>query len=150
MELRSVISVLFLVSACVNYNIKINPVVKTSVNNLKNTGEHNSIQLSTITNSTILQAAVPHQVYQSHLNELFSTSAILVIFSVLFIILSVIITKITLVLFKLNLRLSQLIFITTRNWYSWILSFILTLVKNLPFWDILSPKSQVKSFFKTK
>ena len=116
MELRSVISVLFLVSACVNYNIKINPVVKTSVNNLKNTGEHNSIQLSTITNSTILQAAVPHQVYQSHLNELFSTSAILVIFSVLFIILSVIITKITLVLFKLNLRLSQLE--VRIQWYS--------------------------------
>ena len=102
------ISVLFLVSACVNYNIKINPIVKTSVNNLKNTGEHNSIQLSTITNSTILQAAVPHQVYQSHLNELVSTSAILVIFSVLFIILSVIITRITLVLFKLNLRISQI------------------------------------------
>ena len=81
MEVRTLISVLFLVSVCVSYNIKINPVVKTSVNNLKNTGEHNSIQLSTITNSTILKAAVPHQVY-----ELFSTSAILVIFSVLFII----------------------------------------------------------------
>ena len=108
MELRSVISVLILVSTCVSYNIKINPIVKTSVNNLKNTGEHNSIQLSTITNSTILQAAVPHQIYQSHIIELFSTNAILVIFSVLFIILSVIITRITLVLFKLNLRISQI------------------------------------------
>ena len=99
------IFVLLLVSTCVSYNIKINPIVKT---NLKNTGEHNSIQLSTITNSTILQAAVPQQLYQSHLNELLSTSAILVIFSFLFIILSVIITKITLVLFKLNLRISQI------------------------------------------
>ena len=108
MELRSVIFVLFLVSTCVSYNIKINPIVKTSVTNLKNTGEHNSIQLSTITNSTILQAAVPQQLYQSHLNELLSTSAILVIFSFLFIILSVIITKITLVLFKLNLRINQI------------------------------------------
>ena len=46
MEVRTLISVLFLVSVCVSYNIKINPVVKTSVNNLKNTGEHNSIQLA--------------------------------------------------------------------------------------------------------
>ena len=107
MEVRTLISVLFLVSVFSSYNIKINPVVRTSVNNVKNTGEHNSIQLCTITNSTIL-AAVPHQVYQSHYNELFSTSVILVIFSVLFIILSIVITRITLVLFKLNLRLNQL------------------------------------------
>ena len=139
MEVRPVIFVLLLVSTCVSYNIKINPIVKTSVTNLKNTGEHNSIQLSTITNSTILQDVVPQQIYQSHLNELLSTSAILVIFSFLFIILSVIITKITLVLFKLNQRISQIevriqwYSSTTRNWYSWILCFILTLVKNLLF-----------------
>ena len=41
-------------------------MVQTSVQNIKNSGEHNTIQLSTITNSTILQAAVPHQIYQSH------------------------------------------------------------------------------------
>ena len=100
--------VLLLVSSVSGYNIKINPIVKTSVTNLKNTGDNNSIQLSTITNSTILQAAVPQQLYQSHYNELLSTSVILVIFSFLFIILSVIITKITLVLFKLNQRISQM------------------------------------------
>ena len=108
MTLRTLISILFLVSFSDSYNIKINPVVQTSVQNIQNSGDHNTIQLSTITNSTILQAAVPHQVYQSHLNELYSTSAILVIFSVLFIILSVIITRITLVIFKLNLRLNHL------------------------------------------
>ena len=106
MEARILI-VLLLASVCYCYNIKINPVVKTSVTNLKNTGDHNSIQLSTISNSTIL-AAVPHQLYQSHYNELFSTSVILVIFSILFIILAIVITRITLVLFKLNLRLNQL------------------------------------------
>ena len=106
MDLRTLITILSLVSFSSSYNIKINPVVQTSVQNIKNSGNHNTIQLSTIT--TILQAAVPHQVYQSHLNELYSTSAILVIFSVLFIILSVIITRITLVIFKLNLRLNHL------------------------------------------
>ena len=153
LELRSVISVLILVSTCVSYNIKINPIVKTSVNNLKNTGEHNSIQLSTITNSTILQAAVPQQLYQCHLNELLSTSAILVIFSFLFIILSVIITKITLVLFKLNLRISQIevriqwYSSTIRNWYSWILCSYLSFSEKSTFWDILSPNSKVNNFF---
>ena len=116
MEVRPVIFVLLLVSSVSGYNIKINPKVKTSVTNLKNTGEHNSIQLSTITNSTILQAAVPQQLYQSHYNELLSTSVILVIFSFLFIILSVIITKITLVLFKLNQRISQME--ARIQWYS--------------------------------
>ena len=101
------IFVLLLVSSVSGYNIKINPIVKTSVTNVKNTGEHNSIQLSTITNSTILQA-LPQQLYQSHYNELLSTSVILVIFSFLFIILSVIINKITLALFKLNQRISQM------------------------------------------
>ena len=108
MDLRTLITILSLVLFSSSYNIKINPVVKTSVQNIKNSGDHNTIQLSTITNSTILQAAVPHQIYQSHLNELYSTSAILEIFSVLFIILSVIITRITLVIFKLNLRLNHL------------------------------------------
>ena len=108
MDLRTLITILSLVLFCASYNIKINPVDKTSVQNIKNSGDHNTIQLSTITNSTILQAAVPHQIYQSHKNELYSTSAILVIFSVLFIILSVIITRLTLVIFKLNLRLNHL------------------------------------------
>ena len=153
MEVRPVIFVLLLVSTCVSYNIKINPIVKTSVTNLKNTGEHNSIQLSTITNSTILQAAVPQQLYQSHLNELLSTSAILVIFSFLFIILSVMITKIFLVLCKLNLRISQIevriqwYSSTIRNWYSWILCAYHSFSEKSTFWEILSPNSQVIIFF---
>ena len=108
MDLRTLLIVLSIVLSISSYNIKINPVVKTSVQNIKNSGDHNTIQLSSITKSTILQAAVPHQIYQSHLNELYSTSAILVIFSVLFIILSVILTRITLVIFKLNQRLNHL------------------------------------------
>ena len=153
MEVRPVLFVLLLVSSVSGYNIKINPIVKTSVTNLKNTGDNNSIQLSTITNSTILQAAVPQQLYQSHYNELLSTSVILVIFSFLFIILSVIITKITLVLFKLNQRISQIevriqwYSSTTRNWYSWILWSYLSFSEKSTFWDILSPNSQVNYFF---
>ena len=143
MDLKILISILFLVSFSASYNIKINPVVQTSVNNLKNSGEHNTIQLSTITNSTILQAAVPHQVYQSHLNELYSTSAILVIFSVLFIILSVIITSYILAKFEAQPAWSENS-VNTRK-YSWILvntCFILTLlVKNLFFEDISSLRS---------
>ena len=144
MEVRPVLFVLLLVSSVNGYNIKINPIVKTSVTNLKNTGDNNSIQLATITNSTILQAAVPQQLYQSHYNELLSTSVILVIFSFLFIILSVIITKITLVLFKLNQRISQIevriqwYSSTTRNWYSWILWSYLSFSEKSTFY-ILSP-----------
>ena len=104
MDLRTLITILSLVLFSSSYNIKINPVVKTSVQNIKNSGDHNTIQLSTITNSTILQAAVPHQIYQSHLNQLYSTSAILVIFSVLFIIISVIITKANLSDFQIKLK----------------------------------------------
>ena len=107
MEVRPVLFVLLLVSSVNGYNIRINPIVKTSVTNLKNTGDNNSIQLSTITNSTILQA-VPQQLYESHYNELLSTSVILVIFAFLFIILSVIRKKLTLALFKLNQRINQI------------------------------------------
>ena len=67
------------------YSIKINPVLNTKVNNVKNTGDHNNIQLAQISNSTIL-----------------------VFFSLVFIILSVTITKQALVIFKLNLRISNL------------------------------------------
>ena len=108
MDLSTLFIVLSIVLSISSYNIKINPVVKTSVQNIKNSGDHNTIQLSSITNSTILQAAVPHQIYQSHLNELYSTSAILVIFSVLFIILSIILTRVTVIIFKSNQRLNHL------------------------------------------
>ena len=49
------------------YSIKINPVLNTKVNNVKNTGDHNNIQLAQISNSTILNS-IPSQVYQSHQN----------------------------------------------------------------------------------
>ena len=115
MEVWPVLFVLLLVSSVNGYNIRINPIVKTSVTSLKNQGDNNSIQFSSISNSTILQA-VPQQLYQSHYNELLSTSVILVIFTLLFIILSVIINKLTLALFKLNQRISQ---IEARiQWYS--------------------------------
>ena len=107
MEVWPVLLVLLLVSSVNGYNIRINPIVKTSVTSLKNQGDNNSIQFSSISNSTILQA-VPQQLYQSHYNELLSTSVILVIFTLLFIILSVIINKLTLALFKLNQRISQI------------------------------------------
>ena len=99
---------LFLLVSSVNgYNIRISPIVKTSVTSLKNQGDNNSIQYSSISNSTILQA-VPQQLYDSHYNELLSTSVILIIFALLFIILSVIINKLTLALFKLSQRVNQL------------------------------------------
>ena len=107
MEVWPVLFVLQIVSSVKGYNIIINPIVKTSVTSLKNQGDNNSIQFSSISNSTILQA-VPQQLYQSHYNELLSTSVILVIFTFLFIILSVIINKLTLALFKLNQRISQI------------------------------------------
>ena len=74
------------------YSIRINPVVKTQVQAIKNQGNQNKIQLQNISNSTILQA-VPSQLYQSHLNELYSTSAVLIVFGFLFMIISVIATN---------------------------------------------------------
>ena len=116
MEVWPVLLVLLLVSNVNGYNIRISPIVKTSVTSLKNQGDYNCIQSSSISNSTILQQAVPQQLYESHYNELLSTSVILLIFAFLFIILSVIINKLTLALFKLSQRISQ---IEARiQWYS--------------------------------
>ena len=107
---------LFLLVSSVNgYNIRISPKIKTSVTSLKNQGDNNSIHYSSISNSTILQA-VPQQLYDSHYNELLSTSVILIIFAILFIVLSVIINKLTLALFKLSQRVNQLE--TRLQWYS--------------------------------
>ena len=96
-----------LVSSVYSYNIRISPRIKTSVTSLKNQGDNNSIHYSSISNSTILQA-IPQQLYDSHYNELLSTSVILTIFALVFIILSVIINKLTLALFKLSQRVNQL------------------------------------------
>ena len=98
---------LLLVSSVNGYNIRISPKIKTSVTSLKNQGDNNSIHYSSISNSTILQA-VPQQLYDSHYNELLSTSVILLIFALLFIILAVIINKLTLALFKLSQRINQI------------------------------------------
>ena len=89
------------------YNIKISPKIHTQVTNLKNQGDNNSIQFSSITNSTILQATTK-QVYDTHYNELLSTSAFLSILAVVFMILAVIINKLTLTIFKLSLRVTIL------------------------------------------
>ena len=97
----------FLVTSVYSYNIRISPRIKTSVTSLKNQGNNNSIHYSSIQNSTILQA-IPQQLYDTHYNELLSTSVILTIFAVVFIILSVIINKLTLAIFKLSQRVNQL------------------------------------------
>ena len=104
-----------LVSSVHGYIIRISPRIKTSVTSLKNQGDNNSIHYSSISNSTILQA-IPQQLYDSHYNELLSTSVILTIFALVFIILSVIINKLTLALFKLSQRINQLE--TRLQWYS--------------------------------
>ena len=101
MGLRTLFIVLAVVQCISSYNIKISPQIKTQVQNVKNSGDNNNIQLATITNSTILQS-IPHQVYQSQLNELWSTMAILVTFALVFIILSLTLTKQALVIFKLS------------------------------------------------
>ena len=92
MGLRTLFIVLAVVQCITSYNIKI----KTQVQNVKNSGDNNNIQLATITNSTILQS-ISSQVYKLHLNELWSTTAILVT-----------LTKQALVIFKLNMRINNL------------------------------------------
>ena len=106
MELWTIL-VFLLVTSIHSYNIRISPKIHTSVTNLKNQGDNNSIQFSSITNSTILQATTK-QVYDTHYNELLSTIVFLTILAVVFIILSVVINKLTLAIFKLNLRVTQL------------------------------------------
>ena len=107
MGLRTLFIVLAVVQCITSYNIKINPIVKTQVQNVKNSGDNNNIQLAQISNSTILQS-IPSQVYQSHLNELWSTTAVLMSFSMVLINLSVTLTKKVLVIFKLNIRINNL------------------------------------------
>ena len=106
MELKTLL-VLILVSNIHCYNIRVDPRIKTSVNNLQNKGSNNSIKLSQITNSTIFQA-LPEAILTSHSNELISTSIILSAFAIVFCILSAIINKIVLSVFKLNQRITQL------------------------------------------
>ena len=145
------IFILFIVAQIViPYSIKINPVLNTKVNNVKNQGDHNTIQLAQISNSTILNS-IPSQVIQSHQNELMSTTAILVSFSVVFIILSITITKQALVIFKLNLRISKL----EQVIYQWVQSDYLVLkqdeknrkvtVKNIPYYLNNSPVTIIHS-----
>ena len=106
MELWAIIGFLLLTSIHA-YNIRISPKIHTSVTSLKNQGNNNSIHYSSISNSTILQA-IPKQIYETHYNELLSTSVFLTILAVVFIILSVVINKLTLAIFKLSLRVTQL------------------------------------------
>ena len=106
MELWTLL-VFLLVSSAHAYNIRISPKIHTSVTSLKNQGDNNSIQYSSISNSTILQA-IPQAIWDTHFNELLSTSVIFSIFAIVFIILSVIINKLTLAIFKLSLRITQL------------------------------------------
>ena len=109
MELWTILGFLLVTSflQSYGYNIKISPKIHTQVTNLKNQGDNNSIQFSSITNSTILQATTK-QVYDTHYNELLSTTAFLSILAVVFIILAVIINKLTLAIFKLSVRVTLL------------------------------------------
>ena len=107
MEFRKTLLILIVIQSVFNYSIKINPILNTKVQNVKNQGDGNSIQLAQITNSTILNH-IPLAVYQSRTNELWSTTIILVFFSLVFIILSVTITRLALTVFKLNLQMINL------------------------------------------
>ena len=99
---------LFLVmSQSYAYNLKISPKIHTQVTNLQNRGDNNSIHFSSITNSTILQATT-QQVFDTHFNELLSTSIFLSVFGVVFLILAVTINKLTLTIYKLSLRVTVL------------------------------------------
>ena len=99
---------LFLViSQSYAYNLKISPKIHTQVTNLQNRGDNNSIHFSAITNSTILQATT-QQVFDTHFNELLSTSIFLSVFGVVFLILAVTINKLTLTIYKISLRVTVL------------------------------------------
>ena len=109
MELWTILGFLLVISFSQSYayNIKISPKIHTQVTNLQNRGDNNSIQFSAITNSTILQATT-QQVFDTHYNELLSTSVFLSIFAVVFLILAIIINRLTLTIFKLSLRVTIL------------------------------------------
>ena len=99
---------LFLViSQSYAYNLKISPKIHTQVTNLQNRGDNNSIHFSSITNSTILQETT-QQVFDTHFNELLSTSIFLSVFGVVFLILAVTINKLTLTIYKISLRVTVL------------------------------------------
>ena len=99
---------LFLViSQSYAYNLKISPKIHTQVTNLQNRCDNNSIHFSSITNSTILQETT-QQVFDTHFNELLSTSIFLSVFGVVFLILAVTINKLTLTIYKLSLRVTVL------------------------------------------
>ena len=107
MEFRNTLLIIIIIPSVLNYSIKINPVLNTKVQNIKNQGDGNSIQLAQISNSTILNQ-IPSAVYNTHINELWSTTIILWSFSITFIILSVTITRLALTVFKLNLSIINL------------------------------------------
>ena len=98
---------LLVISQSYAYNLKISPKIHTQVTNLQNRGDNNSIQFSAITNSTILQATT-QQVFDTHFNELLSTSIFLSVFGVVFLILAITINKLTLTIYKLSLRVTIL------------------------------------------
>ena len=98
---------LLVISQSFAYNLKISLKIHTQVTNLQNRGDNNSIQYSAITNSTILQATT-QQVFDTHYNEVLSTSVFLSIFAVVFMILAIIINRLTLTIFKLSLRVTIL------------------------------------------
>ena len=109
MELWTILGFLLVISFSQSYayNIKTSPKIHTQVTNLKNQGDNNSIQVNSITNSTILQATTK-QVYDTHYNELLSTTTFLSILAVVIIILAITINKLTLAIFKLSLRVTLL------------------------------------------
>ena len=100
MEFRKTFLILVVIQSVFNYSIKINPILNTKVQNIKNQCDGNSIQLAQITNSTIL-SHIPSAVYQSHINELWSAIIISVFLSLVF-------NRLALTVFKLNLRVNNI------------------------------------------
>ena len=103
----TILGIFLVISQSYAYNLKISPKIHTQVTNLQNRGNNNSIHFSVITNSTILQATT-QQVFDTHFNELLSTSIFLSVFGVVFLILAVTINKLTLTIYKLSLRVTVL------------------------------------------
>ena len=103
----TILGIFLVISQSYAYNLKISPKIHTQVTNLQNRGDNNSIHFSSITNSTILQETT-QQVFDTHFNELLSTSIFLSVFGVVFLILAVTINKLTLTIYKLSLRVTVL------------------------------------------
>ena len=103
-----------IISSVNGYSLKINPHIQTAVNTLQAKGQNNTLSLSQISNSTILNA-IPSQIHASHQNELISFSVTLVIFTIAFLVLGKIINQHVLATYKLHLRIANLEAVCLEN-----------------------------------